>query len=142
MSALGTSWLPGNCALMLLMAPLGRDVGIDVDQRLDVGVAGCGIADYEPSVGLSDKHDRAGHGLEIAVQVGRIGVRAANGFGGTSTVYPAACKRVTTSSQLEPSAHAPCSNTMVGLGFWLVLRAATALGMIDTATAARPATEL
>src|SRR5580700_5690129 len=38
------------------------------------------------------------------------------GFGGASTVYPSACRRWMTPSQLALLAHAPCTSTMVGLG--------------------------
>src|ERR1700734_4037188 len=39
-----------------------------------------------------------------------------SGFGGASTVYPSACRRWMTPSQLALLAHAPCTSTMVGLG--------------------------
>src|SRR3954465_9920369 len=43
--------------------------------------------------------------------------RPGSGFASPSTVYPALCSLDVTADQLEPSAHAPCTSTMVGLTY-------------------------
>jgi hypothetical protein len=42
-------------------------------------------------------------------------VRPSSGFGGTQTLYPSCWSRLTTPFQLELSAQAPCTSTMLGL---------------------------
>ena len=57
-------------------------------------------------------------------------------------MYPSFCSRVTTPLQLDPSAQAPCSSTIVGLTAacegLLVEAAATALGIATRPVTARP----
>jgi hypothetical protein len=47
--------------LLLALAFVGGPA-VEVDQRLDLVVAGGGIRDDDPAVGVADEHDRAGQG--------------------------------------------------------------------------------
>ena len=57
-------------------------VGGDVDERLDVRVAGRGVGDHDAAVGVADEHDRALDRAEEGLQVGGVGGHAAQRVGG------------------------------------------------------------
>ena len=59
---------------------IGR-VGGDVDERLDVRVAGRGVGDHDAAVGVADEHDRAADLAQDALDVGRVGGDAAQRVG-------------------------------------------------------------
>ena len=63
-----------------------------------------------------------------------------SGLGAASTVYPSACSCSTTAFQLELSAHAPCTSTIVGLGALVALEECLAVAVVVAAVAemARP----
>ena len=104
-------------------------VGGDVDEGLDVGVAGRGVGDDGAAVGVADEHDRAGDRREERAQV--VGVRgdAAQRVGrARRRCSPCAAAARVTSDQLDASANAPCTRTIVGLGALRAVRARGAHG--------------
>jgi hypothetical protein len=62
------------------VAGVGSEGG-DEDERLDVGVAGGGIRDHRPAVGVADEDDRAGDRRQHARQVGGVARDAAQRVG-------------------------------------------------------------
>ena len=87
----------------------------DEDQRLHVRVAGsCGV-DHRSAVRVADEHDRALDGLEELGDVPPIACDAAQGVGrrenGAGRPF---CNIVTSPFQLDESAKAPCTRTIVG----------------------------
>ena len=93
------------------------DERVDVDERPTSPPPVAGVGDHEPAVGVTDQHDGAGGALgEERRDVGGIDATPRSRFGGVRTVNPWPCSSVDTAFQLEPSAHAPWTRTMVGFG--------------------------
>ena len=96
------------------LADLG-DEGVDVDERLDVATACTGIGDHDAAVGMADEHDRSGGALrEERCDICSVCGDSAERLGGVRTVKPWLWSSTETAFQLDPSAQAPWTRTMVG----------------------------
>ena len=93
------------------------DERVDVHERPHVTAAGPGVRDDEAAVGVADEDDgplvrwarnEATYSASDATPCSR--------FGGARTVKPWPCRSVATAFQLDASAHAPWTRTIVGFG--------------------------
>ncbi len=86
-SVAGPIWpsLPSWLSVRTVSPASGR-VGGDVDERLDVRVAGRGVGDHDAAVGVADEHDRAADLAQHALDVGGVGGDAAQRVGGLMTL--------------------------------------------------------
>ena len=71
------------------LALVGGEGG-DVDEGLDVGVAGGGVGDDGAAVGVAGEDDRSGDGVEDAGEVGGVVGQAAQRVGDTDDRVPLA----------------------------------------------------
>ena len=88
-----SSSVPSSDRLSTLSPCVGREGG-DVDQRLDVRVAGRGVGDHDAAVGVADEHDRAADRRQEAPEVGRVGGDAAQRVGGRDDLVAAVLELV------------------------------------------------
>ena len=106
---------PGAGELDQVLA-LRRHIGVDVDQRLHVAVAGGGVGDDRPAVGVADQDDGAADGVQEGGDGGGVVGQAPQRVGRGVDGVAGTLRRPMTPSQLPESAHAPCTSTIVGLG--------------------------
>ena len=94
------------------------DERVDVDQRSHVAAGGPGVGDDPAAVGVADQHHGAARALgEERGDVRRRPVAAPRSrFGGAKTVKSWLRSSDATAFQLDPSAQAPWTRTIVGFG--------------------------
>ena len=110
----------GDEALQRL-AGVGHERG-DVDQRLDVGVAGRGVGDDRATVGVSDEDDRPADAVQDAGEVRGVRRQAAQRVGRRDDGVAALLQSTTLFQLAEASAKPPCTSTTVGFGVGVGVR--------------------
>jgi hypothetical protein len=108
--------------LLDALALVGHPPG-DEDQRLHLLVPGGGVGHDRATVGVADQDNRAGDGLQQGRQVCSVARQVAERVGETDGGKPAVAQARIDSPKPVAPAHAPWTNTMVGVSAVIVVTA-------------------